>query len=121
MRVITLIGEEGDAVCEVCAVADRPLARLRGLLGQPSPGDGEGLLLEPCWSIHTCFLRYPVDAVFLDRDLRVIDVVADLKPWRFAMRHRADAVLELGAGAAARAGLRPGDQLGWGSHDEVQP
>ena len=72
---------------------------------------GEGLLIRPSFSIHTFFMRFPIDAVFLDRSGSVVDVVGRLKPWRAATRLRARAVLELAAGEAERLGLRFGERL----------
>ena len=81
-------------------------ARLRGLLGrEPSP-----LLLAPARSVHTCFMRAPIDVVFLDAELRVLRVVRGLGPWRVAAARGARAVLELPAGRAE--GLRVGARLG---------
>jgi uncharacterized protein len=57
------------------------------------------------------FMKFPIDAVFLDRDLVVLKIVADLRPWKTAAKRGARAVLELPAGEAERAGLRPGDRL----------
>jgi uncharacterized membrane protein (UPF0127 family) len=101
----------GRVVCERCTLADRPLARLRGLLGRADFEVGEGLLLRPAPSIHTWFMRFPIDAVFLDADLEVLDVRPAVRPWRAAARRGARAVLELPAGEAARRGLRAGDRL----------
>lgn len=56
-------------------------------------------------------MRFPIDAVFLDRDLVVLSVSSHLKPWRTAGKRGAKAVLELPAGEAKRAGLQPGDEL----------
>jgi uncharacterized protein len=56
-------------------------------------------------------MRFPIDAVFLDRDLVVLKVAADVRPWRTAAQRGAKAVLELPAGEANRAGLQPGEQL----------
>lgn len=119
MQVIALIGEDGRPVCERCEVADGPLERLRGLLGRDALPDDSALLLRPCSSIHTSFLRFPIDAVFLDRDFRVVDVVSKLRPWRAAWRRGAYAVLELPAGAAARRGVAAGDRLAWGAPSGV--
>jgi uncharacterized membrane protein (UPF0127 family) len=57
------------------------------------------------------FMRFPIDAVFLDRENRVLRVVADLAPWRVAGCRGSRAVVELPAGEAARVGLEPGDRL----------
>jgi uncharacterized protein len=56
-------------------------------------------------------MRFPIDVVFLDRELRVLKVVPRLSPWRFASGRGARAVLELAAGECERRGLRPGDRL----------
>jgi uncharacterized membrane protein (UPF0127 family) len=57
------------------------------------------------------FMRFPIDAVFLDRELRILRIVEHLRPWRFAGQRGAKQVLEVRAGAASAAGLRVGDQL----------
>ena len=90
--------ETGRVVCEQCTVADRLLARARGLLGRSRLPAGEGLLLRPAPSIHTWFMRFPIDAVFLDRELRVLAVRRELGPGRMARARGARAVLELAAG-----------------------
>lgn len=100
----------GNAVC-VGELADRPLARMRGLLGRTGLPAGEGLLLRPAPSIHTAFMRFPIDALFLDRSLRVLAVVEQLQPWRAASRRAAHAVLELPAGESARRRVCVGDRL----------
>lgn len=102
---------EGSVICERLVLADTVPARLRGLLGRRSLPAGEGILLRPAGSIHTAFMRFPIDAVFLDRDLTVLGIERDLRPWRVAGRRRARAVLELAAGEADRVGLAPGDRL----------
>jgi uncharacterized membrane protein (UPF0127 family) len=108
MRIET---ESGQVVCEEATLADDPLARMKGLLGQKSLSADEGLLLRPASSVHTAFMRFPIDAVFLDRELRVLRVAADLKPWRVAGCRGARAVLELSSGASERRGVRPGDRI----------
>jgi uncharacterized protein len=102
---------DGGVVCESCLVADSPLTRLVGLLGRDRLADDEGILLCGTSAIHTWFMRFSLDAVFLDRDLRVVDVVEDLGPWRMAARRKAHSVLELAAGHAGERGLRPGVQV----------
>jgi len=108
-----LISDDGHArvVCERCAIADRPHTRLRGLLGRTGLETGEGVLLRPTPSVHTCFMRFPIDVVFLDAGLRVLSIRPALRPWRFAGRRGARSVLELAAGEAARRGIRPGTSL----------
>jgi uncharacterized protein len=108
---LNLKGPHARVVCQRCAVADRPLSRLRGLLGRRALAPGEGLLLKPTPSIHTWFMRFAIDAVFLDADFRVLGISPELRPWRFAGRRRTRAVLELPGGEAQRLGLEPGMML----------
>ena len=109
MRVIRLVNSHGSIVCERCALAVNPLTRMRGLLGRASLAPDEGMLFRPAGSIHMMFMRFPIDAVFLDRELVVVDVVRGLRPWRAAGRRGAKAVLELAAGDAGD--LASGDRL----------
>lgn len=98
-------------VCERGMVANRALPRMWGLLGRRHLPEGEGLLLEPAPAIHTAFMRFPIDAVFLDAHMRVIKVVDSLPPWRSAAARSARSVLELAAGQARRRGVAVGDRL----------
>jgi uncharacterized protein len=106
-----LLRDDGATVCERCALADNSWTRLKGLLGRRSLDDGEGLLIRPTGTIHMFFMRFPIDAIFLDRELRILKIVPDLKPWRMAARRGAKQVLEIAAGEAERRGLEPGTQL----------
>ena len=108
---VALANDDGTVVCERCLLAETSLARLRGLLGRSGLSSGEGLLLRPAGSVHTAFMKFTIDVVFFDRDLRVLKVVPELVPWRTAGCRGARAVLELGAGEASRRGIRPGISL----------
>lgn len=110
-RAVTVQAEDGRVVCARCVVADRPFARMKGLLGRRGLDDGEGLLIRPTFSIQTWFMRFPIDAVFLDQNLVVVDVVAELAAWRTATRRTARSVLELRAGACEQIALKRGDRL----------
>jgi len=109
MRTEMLSKSDGTVVCTRCEIASGPLTRMRGLLGRASLGAGEGMLFRPAGSIHMFFMRFPIDAVFCDRELRVLDVERDLQPWKLAGRKGAKVVIELAAGTAA--GIEPGDRL----------
>jgi uncharacterized membrane protein (UPF0127 family) len=104
-----LVNSANVVVCERCELSVTAFARLRGLLGRTSLAPDEGMLFRPAGSIHMFFMRFPIDAVFCDADLVVLDVVRDLRPWKTAGRRGAKVVIELAAGAAA--GVRPGDRL----------
>lgn len=108
---VTIEDAGGRVVCDRCTVADRPLPRLRGLLGRRELPAGEGLLLRPTPSIHTWFMRFPIDAVFLTGELEVVAVCHDMPAWRMAGRRGARAVLELPSGEARRRGLSAGSRL----------
>lgn len=85
-------------------------SRMVGLLAHTSLPVGEGLLLEPAWSIHTWFMRITIDVVFLDDEGRVLRVYPELPPWRLVSGTRAArTVLEFGAGTLARTPLAPRD------------
>jgi uncharacterized membrane protein (UPF0127 family) len=96
-------------VCERCVVAQTFWLRFRGLMLRASLPSDEGMLFRQTGSIHMFFMRFPIDAVFCDDELRVVKVVRALKPWRLAAARGAKVVVELAAGAAA--GIEAGDEL----------
>jgi uncharacterized membrane protein (UPF0127 family)/CheY-like chemotaxis protein len=100
-----------ETICEQAVLADRPLRRMRGLLGRKSISPGEGMLLRPAPAIHTAFMRFAIDIVFLDFENNVLSVVDSLVPWRTAADRHAYSALELAPGEAKRLGITPGDQL----------
>ena len=83
--------------------------RRRGLLGRPGLAPMSAMLFSPCWMVHTAFMQFPIDVLFLDRDGRVVHVARELGPWRAAMSTRARTVVELPARAAAGCGVNVGD------------
>jgi uncharacterized protein len=111
LQEIALRREDGNIVCERCLLAETALTRMRGLLGRRELPSGEGILLRPASSVHMAFMRFPIDAVFLDKDWRVLKIAADLQPWRAAAARGSKSVLEIPAGEAARRGLTVGDRL----------
>ena len=111
MDTVALRREDGTIVCERCLLAETALTRMRGLLGRRYLPTGEGILLKPASSVHMAFMRFAIDAVFLDRDMRVVKIAADLKPWRAAGARGSKSVLEIAAGEAAQRGLSVGDRL----------
>jgi len=86
-------------------------SRLVGLLGRRGLAPDRALLLAPCNNVHTFFMRFAIDVVFLDRDGVVLAVVPHLAPWRLAAARRAYACLELAAGSAGQHGLAPGRRI----------
>jgi uncharacterized membrane protein (UPF0127 family) len=107
--LVALERDDGSLVCERCLLAETPLTRARGLLGRAGLERGEGILLRPASSIHMWFMRFAIDAVFLDQESRVLRIARHLRPWRLAGCKGARAVIELPAGECERVGLIPGD------------
>lgn len=102
----------GEILVATARVADSYWSRLRGLIGHAPLAPGEGLIIVPCNSIHTHFMGFAIDVVYVDKNHRIVGLDKDLKPWRFGRIHRrARYVIELPAGALADSGAEIGDQL----------
>jgi len=94
------------------ALALGPVSRLRGLLGRAPLAEGEGLLLRPCQAVHTFFMTYPIDVLFLDERGCVVGLRPELRPWRMTpFFGDALATLELAPGRALATGTSLGDRL----------
>ena len=86
--------------------------RLRGLLGRRLLPNGSGLLLKPCKSIHSCFMAFPFDAVFMNEEMVIVYLIKAMPPFCFSpVIREALSVLELPAGVIQRTGSRVGDEL----------
>lgn len=112
-----VINSDRDTVLgERVVRAGNLLTRTRGLMGVASLPVGAGLLLDGDNAIHTCFMRFPIDVVFVDNQERVLHLIHRLAPWR-ASRFvwRARAVLELPAGTLDRTRTQVGDRLAFGT------
>ena len=110
MRIINTT--KGKTVAERASMAEKMLERMKGLLGRNSLPEGEGLVISPCTSIHTFWMRFAIDAVFYDRKMRVVSVYKGLKPFRASSWHPlAAGVIEVPAGTAGNAEIEAGDQL----------
>lgn len=104
--------------------ADRFLPRLKGLLTTKRQefGFGRGLWIYPSKGVHCIGMRYPIDAVYLDRENRIVHIENELKPWRVgAVCAKAAGVLELPAGAVARTNTQVGDQIAIHNEPAVGP
>ena len=103
---------KGTTVAGQARKAESLWARLVGLMGRRRLEEGEGLLLSPCSSVQTFFMRFPIDVIFVDGEAKVVKVVPALGPFRVALGGRAarDA-LEVAAGTAARSDTAVGDRL----------
>ncbi|HWU83827.1 MAG TPA: DUF192 domain-containing protein, partial [Rhodocyclaceae bacterium] len=87
--------------------------RLRGLLGRPRLQPGEALLIDPCPSVHTIGMTYPLDLLFLDADFRLLKQVSRLRPLGWSACRNARATVELAPGSLDSLALNTGDRLEW--------
>jgi len=100
-----------EALAERIEVAVTRRARRKGLLGRSGLDPSSALIIAPCFSIHTMFMRFDIDAVFVDDDGRAVKVVRELTPWRVAVDPSAHAVVELPAGSLRDGQVNIGDRL----------
>src|SRR5262245_1965487 len=116
---MTLRREDGRIICDAVTVADTTFRRMKGLLGRRSLDPDQGIVLRPAWSIHTAFMQFPIDVVFVDGELTVLRVEPGLKTFRTASCRGAREVIELAAGVCERRGLAAGDRIAWASRSLV--
>jgi hypothetical protein len=110
MRVVNLTRDRvlADRAWEALPLGER----VKGLLGRDGLEAGQGLFIAPCTSIHSFFMRFVFDAVFVAADDTVLHTIPRMKPWRLSkLVLRAKGVLELPAGVIEATGTRRGDRL----------
>jgi len=109
---LALVNERTDmVVADVVELAITRRSRRKGLLGRDELPSSTGMVLAPCCSIHTAFMRFPIDAAFVSRGGKVVRMVHELRAWRMALSPRAYAVVELPAGTLRRRDVATGDRL----------
>lgn len=111
LRLLCVKNEEKFIVCENAYVANTFLSRLKGLMFKDDLQDNEGMLISPCSSIHTFFMKFAIDAIFLDKEFNVIKIYSNLKPWRMtSLVFGAYQVLEIKSHTLKHA-LKVGDKI----------
>ena len=108
-----LLARDGATRIDPCMRTTNRFERMRGLLFRPPPAAGAGLLIDPCASVHTWCMAYPIDVIYLDKTLRVLRAVASLRPWRMSYCRHAAMVLEMADGQASAIGIEPEMQFEW--------
>ena len=103
--------QTAETISTSVEVAATRRTRRRGLLGRHGMKPSEALILAPCCAIHTAFMRFAIDVIFVDGRGRVLKIVRELPPWRMAMAPRAHAVIELAAGSLKSRDLKVGDAV----------
>jgi hypothetical protein len=101
----------GTVLATCLEVADSAAKRSKGLLGREGLAPGEGLWIVPCESVHTFFMRFPIDLVYLDRKNKIRKVRNKVGAWRLSACLSAHSVLELPAGTIGNTHTQPGDTL----------
>lgn len=93
-------------------VADSFFPRMKGLLGRTALADGEGLVITHCQSIHMFFMRFAIDAIFIDRENYVIGLVENIKPFQLSpLFFRARSVIEVPVGTIDQTATAVGDKV----------
>jgi len=103
--------QTSQTISSLVEVAATRRSRRRGLLGRKTMDASEALIIAPCFAIHTAFMQFAIDVVFVDSRGRVLKIVRELPPWRMAIAPRAHAVIELAAGALKSRDLKVGDAV----------
>ena len=102
--------DTGSLLAEQVEAALDSASRRRGLLGRDRL-DNTAMVIAPCSAIHMFFMRFALDVIFVNRQGGVLKVCQHVRPWRIAFAWRAFAAIEVAAGEAERAGIRPGHTL----------
>ena len=93
-------------------IANTPFKRMKGLLGKKEFREGQALILKPCNSVHTFFLRFAIDVIFVDKHSKVIEAISCLKPFHLTRVHWLSALaIELPAGIILSSHTQEGDLL----------
>jgi uncharacterized membrane protein (UPF0127 family) len=101
----------GVVVVETLTAAVDSSSRRKGLLGHTSMPAGSGLVIAPSNAVHTFFMKFPIDVVFLSKTGHVLKIRPAVPAWRMAASLLAFAVLEMPAGSIERSDLKVGDQV----------
>src|SRR5436190_15721824 len=102
---------DGRTIARTVEMAVTRGTRRRGLLGRTGLAPDHALLIAPCSSIHTWFMRFPIDVIFMARDGRVLKIRRAIPAWRMSASWGAYAVVEMASGAIARTGVTTADRL----------
>jgi hypothetical protein len=101
----------GTVLGEAIDIADTSAKRTAGLLKRKELRPGEGLWIVPCESVHTFFMKFALDLVYIDKKNVVRKVVGNVRPWRVSLCLMAHSIIELPVGAIAGSGTGKGDRL----------
>ncbi len=109
--MIVINATKNTLLSDRCRFANSIWKRMIGLLDRKNVAEGEGLLLDRCLGIHTIGMRFPIDVLCLDRNLRVLRTIKEMPPFRACLLNRALFVMELPAGTISKTNTFVGDQI----------
>lgn len=119
IRIVNLTRE--TELARRADVAETSAARSKGLLGRTELAPGSGIWIVPCESVHTFFMKFPIDLVYIDKRKRVKKVRSSVRPWRLSACLSARSIIELPAGTILLTQTAPGDQLEFSPADATGP
>jgi uncharacterized membrane protein (UPF0127 family) len=108
-----IINDASGLLLPEVSLTTSPWDRMRGLLGRSEPNSQQGFLIKPCNMVHTAFMRYPIDVIFMDKLGRILAIHEKLSPWKIAICLKAKMVLELRSGSVKNLKLGLSEQLLW--------
>jgi uncharacterized membrane protein (UPF0127 family) len=111
LKIVVRNRTRNTILADAAEVADTSEKRRTGLLKHERLDPGQGLWIVPCESVHSFFMKFAIDLVYLDRDSRVRKIRHRMVPWRVSACLSAHSIIELPAGAVAASGTQAGDQL----------
>jgi uncharacterized membrane protein (UPF0127 family) len=111
LKIVVRNQTRNTLLADAAEVADTSEKRRTGLLKHDRLEPGHGLWIVPCESVHSFFMKFSIDLVYLDRNKKVRKVRHRMVPWRLSACLSAHSILELPAGAVAGSGTQAGDQL----------
>ena len=105
-------GDTAELLIENLELAESLFARGKGLLGRKSLAANNALWIKPCNNIHTCFMNFAIDCIFVNKKMQIEKIVSIVKPYKFVGPYwKSSSVVETAAGLAEKWNLQVGDQL----------
>jgi len=108
-----VVTQDGKSLASQVWRPESAIERMKGLLAWSRLEPGQGMWIEPCSSVHTFFMKFELDLIFLDNQSRVKKTVNTVHPWRISCCFGARITLELPAGTLTQAGIENGQSLYW--------
>jgi uncharacterized membrane protein (UPF0127 family) len=120
--MIVTNSDRGTILGEAIEVAATAAQKVKGLLGRDCLADGQGLLFKAAASLHTFFMQFPIDILYMDKNGKVLKSARGVRPFKLVMApFRAYYALELPVGAIQRSGTRVGDHLSFDEDEDEMP